>query len=194
MSQTAKTRIDDVSEHYEPAKTVDLCIKWLFAIIAILSILMPHVTKLDVLTKSILQAIFIALIIIHFAISQLFRFYLVPKAEKIRRQQLLSNSYGTLLTHEKTELYYNNDYLPSIKRLGANTMENTFFSKEIAAYMLVKSRIIIGAYIFCWILTFTLRHNNLELLTWITQVVFSVEIVTQWLNLEFFSPANRANI
>ncbi|MDD5760223.1 MAG: hypothetical protein PHI06_14215 [Desulfobulbaceae bacterium] len=35
-----------------------------------------------------------------------------------------------------------------------------------------------------WLLAFALRHNNLEMLTWITQIVFSGEIVVQWLNLE----------
>lgn len=177
-------RIDEVSEHYEPANKAEVLGKCLFWVIAALSLCMPYTATLDVLLKNILQAVFIVFVTVHFAVSQLSRFYLVPKAERIRRQQILSNSFGTKLSHEQTALYYNNDYSPSIKRLGANTLENSLFSKEIAARMLIRSRFITGSYVICWILAFALRHNNLELLTWITQIVFSGEIVAQWLNLE----------
>ncbi len=102
----------------------------------------------------------------------------------MRRKQVLSDAFGTPLTHDKTSLYYNNEYSPSVQRLGANTMENAFFSKEITARMLWKNRFITGGYLVTWLLAFALRHNNLEGLTWITQLVFSAEIVALWLNLE----------
>lgn len=112
------------------------------------------------------------------------RFYLVPKAERMRRKQMLSDAFGTPISHDKTSLYYNNDYTPSVQRLGANTMENSLFSKEIASEMLCEKRLFTGGYAVLWILAFSLRHNNLEILTWITQILFSGEIVAQWLNLE----------
>lgn len=63
-------------------------------------------------------------------------------------------------------------------------MENALFSKEIAAKMLVRKRLVIFGYLFAWLLAFSLRHNNLELLSWITQLVFSGEIIAEWLKLE----------
>ncbi len=186
MNSSGQIRIDEVSEHYESAKKAELIGKILFWIIAGCSLLIPYTSSLSFCAswKSSLQTLFIALVAVYFAISQFFRFYLVPKAERARRQQMLSNAFGTALSHETTALYYNNDYSPSVMRLGANTMENSLFGKETAAKMLIKSRIISGVYLTCWILAFASRHNNVELLTWITQLVFSGEIVAQWLNLE----------
>ena len=97
---------------------------------------------------------------------------------------MLSNAFGTPLSHDQTCLYYNNKYTPSVQRLGANTMENSLFSKEIAGEMLVTKRIVTGCYVIAWIAAFSFRHNNLELLVWITQLVFSGEIVAQWIRLE----------
>jgi hypothetical protein len=109
---------------------------------------------------------------------------LVPKAERIRRKQLLSDAFNTHLTHDRTSLYYNNEYSPSVQRLGANTMENSLFSKEIAYKMLVRKRWIVGFYLVAWLFAFALRHSSLELITWITQLVFSGEIIAGWLKLE----------
>jgi len=184
MSEPTPVRVDEVSEQYEPAIKAEFVGKCLFWVVAALSLYVPYSSTLDASTRNVLQAGFIVLTAILFAVSQLSRFYLVPKAERIRRQQMLSNAFGASLTHEKTALYYNNEYTPSIKRLGANTMENSLFSKEVAAKMLCKSRLIIGGYLICWLFAFALRHNNLELLTGITQIVFSGEILVQWLNLE----------
>lgn len=98
---------------------------------------------------------------------------------------MLSDAFATPLSHDRTSLYYNNEYSPSVMRLGANIMENALFSKEVAGRMLHKSRAITGGYVIVWILAFALRHNNLAVLTWITQIVFSGAIVAQWMNLEF---------
>ena len=50
--------------------------------------------------------------------------------------------------------------------------------------MLVRKRWVIGFYLVAWFLAFALRHNNLALITWITQLVFSGEIIAGWLKLE----------
>lgn len=184
MSEPTPIRVDEVSEHYDSAKMAEQAGKCLFWLVGGLSLYMPYSSTLGESARNLMQAVFIVAAAVHFMLSQLSRFYLVPKAERIRRQQMLSNAFGASLTHEKTALYYNNEYTPSIKRLGANTMENSLFSKEIAGKMLIKSRFITSGYIICWLFAFALRHNNLELLTWITQIVFSSEIVVQWLNLE----------
>ena len=185
MSNTKRKRIDEVDKYYKPAATVGFVSTLLFWSIAFLSLLMPFSTSLvAVLRQNVLQIAFILLTIVHFILSQVLRFYLVPRAERMRRKQLLSDSFGAPLSYDHTSLYYNNNYSPSVQRLGANTMENALFSKEIAAAMLVNKRIIISGYFIVWIFAFALRHNNLEILIWITQFVFSGEILTQWIKLE----------
>lgn len=184
MNSVTELRIDEVSHYYAPALKLKRIRSGLFWVIAVLSLSMPYSALLGAVAQTILQAVFLVLVICHFLISQIYRFYLVPTAERMRRKQLLSDSFGTHLSHDRTSLYYNNEYSPSVQRLGANTMENALFSKEIAARMLQKTRLITGGYAIAWLLAFALRHNNLEILTWITQIVFSTEVAVQWLNLE----------
>ena len=50
--------------------------------------------------------------------------------------------------------------------------------------MLVSRRLIVGIYLFIWTLFAILNRGNLELLAWITQLVFSMEILAGWLTLE----------
>ena len=184
MSKPSTDKIDEVSKYYEPATKLGYVDIWGFWIIASISIYMLYATTLGIISDKLLQPIFIVIVIFYFTISQISRFFLVPRAERMRRKQMLSDAFGTTLCHDKTSLYYNNEYSPSIHRLGANTMENSFFSKEIAAEILYKKRWVTGGYLLVWLFAFSYRHNNLELLTWITQVVFSGQIVVQWLNLE----------
>jgi hypothetical protein len=184
-TQPAQQRIDEVGKFYVPVARMDKVTGALFWTIASISLLMPYATYgLGEPKHSILKCVFIVLVLAHFLLSQTLRFYLVPSAERMRRKQLLSDAFGTRLSHDRTSHYYNNDYSPSIKRLGANTMENALYSKEIAAKMLITKRLKVGIYLLLWVLAFALRHNNLELLTWITQLVFSGEIVAGWLTLE----------
>lgn len=185
MSAPTQSRVDEVSRYYDPAVKIELTGKYLFALIAIISLLMPYANKLDASAQNYLQAVFISIVAVYFTLAQIPRFYLVPRAERMRRKQLLSNSFGTALSLDMTSLYYNNAYSPSLIRLGANVMENSFFSKEVSGKMLIKSRFVTGAYAIAWLIAITLKHNNLEVLISITQLVFSAEIIAQWMNLEF---------
>jgi hypothetical protein len=185
MTEENQTRVDEVSKYYKPASKIGLISLCLFWINAILSICILYSSLvLDIFAQNILQVLFLVTVLIHFVISQISRFYLIPRAEQMRRKQMLSDAFGAPLSHDRTSLYYNNHYSPSIKRLGANTMENSLFSKEIVEHMLYSKRILIGGYILVWILAFTFRDTNLAILVCITQLVFSGEVIVQWLNLE----------
>lgn len=185
MSGSLRERVDEVNRYYEPVKTVTAIGSCLFWVIATVSLCMPYAASIGKPTLlTILQPVFIVLVLIHFSLSQISKLHLFPKAENMRRKQFLSDSFGSPLTHDRTSLYYNNEWPPSIQRLGANTMENALFSKEIAEAMLRRRRIIIGGYIVVWLLAFSLRVNNLTVIIWITQLIFSGRIVAQWLNLE----------
>ncbi|MBU1194093.1 MAG: hypothetical protein KKE62_07365 [Proteobacteria bacterium] len=181
MSQKSQNRVDEVNRYYEPVGKIGKATGSLFWIIAGVSLFIPY-AKAEIEIK--IQPLFICLVLIYFCLSQFSRFYLLPKAERKRRQQLLSNSFGAPLSHDRTALYYNNEYTPNIVRLGANTMENSFFSKEVAGQMLFPKRIITFAYMIIWIFLFALPECKPETLMWITQLVFSTEIFIQWLTLE----------
>lgn len=184
MNNTQNCRIDEVSKYYKPATRADTIATCLFWISSIISLCIPYTKIIPFFDTNILRSGFIVLVIVYFVISQISRFYLVPIAERMRRKQMLSDAFGAPLSHDKTSLYYNNTYSPSLHRLGANSMENSLFSKEIASKMLIKKRFLIASYAILWLTAFSLRHNNLDIITWITQILFSGEILAKWLNLE----------
>ncbi|MEC4806937.1 MAG: hypothetical protein SAJ12_15650 [Jaaginema sp. PMC 1079.18] len=187
MSNTSTTRVDEVSKYYAPAEQLGTISIVLFWLNAALSFIMPYSASiLDKEWSSFLQVIFLILVLIYFSAFQISSLYLGPRAELMRRKQLLSDSFGIPLSQDHTSLYYNNSFSPSLQRLGASTMENALFSKEIASRMLIRKRLIISGYLLVWLLVFSLRHNNLDLLTWITQLVFSSKILAEWLKLEVF--------
>ncbi len=181
MNQKLQNRIDEVECYYRPVKKVGTITDLLFWVIACLSLFIPYIKAVIALK---FYPVFICLVLIYFCLSQFSRFYFLPRAERKRRQQLLSDSFGAPLSHDRTAHYYNNEYAPNILRLGANTMENAFFSKEVAGKMLFRKRIITLVYIILWVFFFTLPESKPATLIWITQLVFSTEIFVQWLTLE----------
>jgi hypothetical protein len=192
MNNKNVERVDEVSQYYAPIEKLGTISAILFWSIAALSFAMPYSALiLGKATANIIQAFFLVLVLAYFSISQVSSLYLVPRAELMRRKQLLSNSFGVPLSLDHTSLYYNNSFSPSVQRLGANTMENALFSKEIASRMLGRKRIIICGYLLAWLIAISLRHDNLELLTWITQLVFSGEILSEWLKLEILRFRNE---
>ena len=187
MSNTNTERVDEISQYYSPVIKLEKISESIFWIDVVLSLIIPYSALIVGETiKDILQIFFLILVLGYFGISQISSLYFFPKAEFERRKQLLSNSFGVPFSSENTEKYYNNNLDPSIKRLGANTMENTLFSKAIALKMLERRRIIISIYLVAWITAILIRHDSLEIIAWITQLVFSGEIIAEWLKLEIF--------
>ncbi len=185
MNLENQERVDEVLHYYSYPEKCEFVGTILFLVNALLSCSLLFLEMFSALWQSIVPSLFAFFVLSQFIASQVNRFSLIPKAEKMRRKQMLSNAFGTPLSHDKTSQYYNNDYAPSIKRLGANTMENALFSYEVAKEMLVTKRIFIGLYFVIWILIFSFRHINLDVFIWITQVVFSGEIIVHWVSLEF---------
>jgi hypothetical protein len=187
MSNTDTKRIDEVSRYYDPVENLEKIGTILFWVNAALSLIMPYSDSIFGNPRAdIIQGIFLVLVLIYFGFSQSSSLYFFPEAEIIRRKQLLSNSFGIPLTQEITALYYNNPFSPSVQRLGANTMENALFSQEIASRMLSRKRKIVFVYFLSWILAFSFRRENFEIVAWITQIVFSSEILSGWIKLEIF--------
>jgi len=133
---------------------------------------------------AVVSICFVLLVLVFFFLSQAQRYYWLARAENERRRALLTNALGVPLSHEDTQLYYNNSYAPSLSRLGANMLENTFFSSEVTKSMLGRCRFQSGIYLSIWIIFFAVRNSDYQLLIVVTQIVFSAEILASWINLE----------
>lgn len=106
MTTKHDSRIDEVAEHYDLAKIADTAYKWLFWVIAAILLSMPYTSTLSQGIKEAVSLTSIISIVIYFSISILLKLYLIPKAELIRRKQMLSDAYSVNLTHEHTAGYY----------------------------------------------------------------------------------------
>ena len=184
MTNESTERVDEVSSHYVPAKRADSIGGWLYWVCAPLSLLLLFQKSLPPFLVEVSQVGFIVLTVSLFFLFLASKLWLIPSAEKVRRKQLLTDAYGVLLTSEKTKNYYNNGFSPSHERLAANVMENSLFGRETSSAMLSKVRLKTFGYFIVWFAVLAVRRTPMETVLWISQLVFSVDVIAYWLSLE----------
>ena len=185
-------RIDELEKYYSPIAICDRFVKGLFFVSAILSIVILYPALFPYpLIENCTKIAFILSVIIHSVLVHFNGFYLIPRAENLRRRQLLSDAFGVPLTPEKTQLYYNNEISPSMLKLGVNVMENSFFTKHVCGEMAKNERIKILIYTVLWLIAILNRNTDLGLLLTLTQVLFSSEVIIHWLKTELLRFRNE---
>lgn len=120
-----------------------------------------------------------------FVLGLILRLYLTPRAEDKRRQDFFSSACNVSLIHQQTDGYSNNDFKDPIKRMAAQVLENSLFSKEIAQRIAHVERGKVEVYALIWLV---LLHNRRTDLGWIvaaSQALFSEQILSKWLRLEW---------
>lgn len=185
-------RVDQLENYYSP---IENCEKWarrFFWACAVLSLGVPYSDKIPFDWLQQIPAImFILAVLIHATLSNYSGFFLIPIAETLRRKQLLSNAFDVPLIHETTQGYYNNEFTPSIARLGACILENSFFGKNVCHEMAKKERIKVFLYFLLWVAAISYRSTDLNLVLTLTQVLFSGNILFHWVKLEILRSQNE---
>lgn len=120
-----------------------------------------------------------------FALGMVLRLYLTPRAEDKRRQDFFSRACNVNLIHQQTDGYYNNDFKDPIKRMAAQVLENSFFSKEIALRMARRERCKVAIYAFIWLVLLHYRRTDLGWIVVASQAVFSEQILSKLFRLEW---------
>jgi hypothetical protein len=185
-------RTDEVDKYYKPIDFWNAWVHRIFWITACFSVAVLFYDSIPVPSiKEILSILFLVGVISHLGITLYLRLHLIPIAEEKRRRQLLSNSFGVYLTPEKTIKYYNNQITPSIKKLGANVLENAFYAKSVCGKMAANARVKVCFYFIIWIIVLLSRETPLDLLVAITQTVFSGEIIINFFSLEILRRKNE---
>ncbi len=111
-------------------------------------------------------------------------------AEDERRKTLLSDSFGNALTDKKAIGYYNNNEKNSLKKLGVNVFESTFFTKNNTNMMIKQNTVKIIIDIIIWlVIILIMKDKNIVLC--ITQSIFSSEILISYFKLLYFN--NKVN-
>jgi hypothetical protein len=89
------------------------------------------------------------------------------------------------LIHQQTEGYYNNDFKDPIKRVAAQVLENSLFSKEIALRMARRERAKVTIYALIWLVLLHHRRTDLGWIVAASQALFSEQILSKWFRLEW---------
>jgi hypothetical protein len=173
-------------KYYSPVETAEKYSDGLFYLAILLSFSAIFVEKSKhPKMYGVVHLLFIIVVIVFFTIGQALRLYLVPRAEDKRRQDFLSNAYGVPLSYDLTEGYYNSNLSNSVERIAAQVLENAFFSKSIVIEMVKTTRIYTASYLILWFIVALWRSTDLAILAVIAQTVFSEQLVSRWLRLEW---------
>ncbi len=180
-------KVDTVGDNfYKPAQrgeSVGEILFWFFSVLSILAFFVDR-NQFPILAD-IIQIALIILVLLFFGQGQIQKLYLFPRAEDKRRQELLTDSFGVLLTDEQTEGYYNNDQTDPLKRLAANIMESAFFTKKLVKRTLKEIRLKTAIYIVLYFILALHRSTDLEILAIAAQALFGGEIVARWMRMEW---------
>lgn len=139
------------------------------------------------------QIAFLVTAILGFVLLMTIRIYFSPRAQDMRFADFLSSGFGVRLIPERTAHYYNTSVEDDpIRRIGAQSLENSLFTKEITLRMCRRERITIGAYLALWLLAVFNRNTDFDAMVWASQVLFSEQLVSRWVRLEWLRSRSEA--
>lgn len=124
-------------------------------------------------------------VIAMFTTGLILRLHLTPRAESKRRQDFFGRAYDVSLLHKSTDGYYNNEAKGPIKRIAAQTLENSHFSEAITLRMVRWERWRLGVYLLVWLVLLYRRETDLGWIVIASQAVFSEQILSRWARLEW---------
>jgi hypothetical protein len=174
------------TRYYDVVEIADKVSDWLFYASAVLSVASLLVEKqVHPIAYNWILIFFAVAVAALFAVGLVSRLYLTPRAEDKRRQDFFTSACGVSLTHETTDGYYNNDFSEPIKRMAAQALENSHFSKAIALRMARTERMKVAVYAVTWLICVLNRQTDLGIVVAASQAVFSEQVVSKWLRLEW---------
>ncbi len=189
----ASSKIDPIREEYfGPLETADKWAEFLFYLSAALSLVVPLVEKSSHPTAyNVFQALFV-LAVAGVCVSGIAtRLYFAPRAQVRRYQDFLSHAYGVALTHDQSIGYYNNDSEvgDSSRRIAAQTLENSFYSKDTSLRMARVERLKLLVYTILFTIVILNRNTDMGIIAIATQIVFSEQLLSYWFRMEWFRRA-----
>ncbi|MGY4507002.1 hypothetical protein [Bradyrhizobium sp. USDA 3650] len=180
-------KIDPVGDRYfRPLVVADAATDALFYISAALSLLVPLIEQqAHPQLYAIAQWAFVMSVIALFTGSLAVRLYFSPRAQVRRYQDFLAHAFGKPLAAQQTSGYYNNAATTASRRIAAQVLENSFYSHDTVSQMVKVERIKIAAYALLYVLVILNRSTELATITVVAQIVFSEQVASRWLRLEW---------
>jgi hypothetical protein len=174
------------SNYFDALQKAEIGAELLFYLNALLSFCTLLVDqKVHPDAYNVVLLLFSISVVAMFALGMLQRLYLAPRAEDKRRQDFFSSAWNVNLIHQQTDGYYNNDLKDPIKRMAAQVLENSLFSKEIALRMARRERIKVALYALIWLVLLHNRRTDLGWVVAVSQALFSEQMLSKLLRLEW---------
>jgi hypothetical protein len=169
--------------NFELAKRFALAHKIIFYLVLFLSALLltPKAPTLIPVTVPIL----VSLTVIGPILLAALRTFQVAGNTQLRESQY-NDAFEISIGEGADANYYNNDLKPSVKRLGATTLENTKFTLAIIESMLWRSRFSTSIYTVIFMAVISSRQTELGWILLATQSAFSGSVILQWFSMERF--------
>jgi hypothetical protein len=112
--------------------------------------------------------------------------YLFQQAELNRKNDFIDNSLETKLSEENSQGYFSNDnFAPSIYKLGVNGFENSFFTKSISSKMIAPN--IIKSVIILILFLLVIFYTDQSTLISLVQIALPFTIIQQTIRLIIFN-------
>lgn len=173
-------------EFYTPLRRADAAADWLFYVSAALSLAALWVPQQShPFAYQTVQISFAVSVVALFATGLVIRLYFFPRAQQRRYQDFLAHAFGQQLSHKQTVAYYNNSAKPGAPRVAAQVLESSFFTKNITGQMVSTERIKVILYAVLWFVMILYRETDLALIGVAAQILFSEQILSRWLRLEW---------
>lgn len=174
-------RKDDIQELYDRCDSIISFSNLLF----IINIALSFVLLFSFKGRDIFVIISLIFTIAYVTLVNINEIYFSNLAENERRKSLLKESFGVNTTIKETKNYYNNNEKKSIKKLGLNCYESSWYTKKIVDKMLPTSIMKVCLLIVIY-LVLMIKLKNIDVLLIITQTLFSAEILFSFIKLCYY--------
>jgi hypothetical protein len=170
-------------DHFKSASKAAAFGTWVFYLVLVSSVvllLFPFST-----VESCLHPLLVVLAVLAIVCTVITIIY-QTEGNRILRASQLSDAFGVGIGEQMRDGYYNNTLPKTVRRLGATTLENTFFTKEILHAMLIRERVNNCLYFIFLLALFVCRWPSTSWLLMLAQTVFSADLILGWIRLERF--------
>ena len=172
-------------EFYAPLVRAEKTADVLFFTAGALSLAALFVTPHDGILFRLVGVAFPLSVMALFIVTHAVRLYFFPRAQRGRLRDFLSHAYGKPLQPKQSVAYYNNSATTPPARILAQTLESVFFTKSILLKMCSWERALVVGYFAIWSIAVLNRTTDLALIGVIAQLVFSEQIVSRYLRVEW---------
>lgn len=174
------------SRYYLPLGSAERWSSVLFWVAAFSSIAALQIEKVkSPLWYDVVQSIFVTSVVLFFIADLTIRLYLSSRAHEKRNADFVSNAFDVALIADTSQGYFNNNETDPFRRIAFSVLENAFFSKSILYKMLFLDRVVVGCYGLIWLAALLNRATDLALVTAVAQVLFSEQIISRWIRMEW---------